>query len=385
MKKSNSRRKLLVVVGTRPEAIKMLPIIVEANKSPFKNDFEVSVCMTGQHTYMVDDVFGIFGIKESYYLSSMTPGQSLSELTGSLFKEMDKVLDKNQNDYADFDWILVEGDTTSAFIASLIGFYYKIPVAHVEAGMRTFNRFSPFPEEMNRMLISRLASIHFAPSAQQKVNLFKEGIVDNVWVTGNTVIDACKLALQRVDGGDKVKWRERLNSFSGPRDIKIILLTLHRREKSESDYVAICDTVKRIVEEYSYRVIIPVHPSPRVDSLIRSKLFGYSRIHLVEPMTYTEFVWLMRESHIIMTDSGGVQEEATFLQKPLLILREETERVEVLNLSNFFLTGSNPDKIMTVFRKLQNPKFYNSVTKSKAFPYGKGDASKKILRILRKK
>ncbi len=363
------RKNILIVFGTRPEALKLAPLIEAFRSDP---GFFVWTCLTGQHREMVDQVLRLFKIRVDFDLDLMEKGQTLSDLTSRLFPKMDAVLLKIRPDL-----IVVQGDTTTAFAVALKAFYERIPVAHVEAGLRTFNKYHPFPEEINRVLISHLGDLHFAPTVQAKNNLLREGIPGKrVFVTGNTVVDALrevrsKLAASKIDLPASV-----------PAGKRIILVTAHRRESFGKPMLAICRALKTIAKRHpDVEIIYPVHLNPNVQTVVHSELQGLRNVHLWRPLSYLEFLKLMEWSTLILTDSGGVQEEAPSFGKPVLIMREVSERGEGIRMGIAKLVGTSTAKIVREAEKLLNdPTAYRKMVGGKN-PYGDGLASRRIVRI----
>jgi len=367
--------KVLLIFGTRPEAIKMAPLIKEFRR--YLDKFNVKVCVTAQHREMLDQVLNFFGIEPDYDLDLMKPNQSLFELTANLIKELEAVL-KDFNP----DLVLVQGDTTTAFVGALAGFYNKVRVAHIEAGLRSNDKYSPFPEEMNRVLIGKLANYHFAPTEKAKNNLFREGIKNNVWVVGNTVIDALFLGLQIIKEQGEEEYYRYFNFVDFSR--KIILVTGHRRENFGKPFRNICFALKELADSFEdIEIVYPVHLNPNVRKPVNEILRGHPRVHLIDPLEYPYLIWLMSKSYLILTDSGGIQEEAPSLGKPVLVMREVTERIEGLEAGTAKLVGTNKEKIVSETSKLlENEKEYTKMAKA-VNPYGDGTASRKILKILR--
>ncbi|TCK04448.1 non-hydrolyzing UDP-N-acetylglucosamine 2-epimerase [Phorcysia thermohydrogeniphila] len=366
--------KVLLIFGTRPEAIKMAPLIKEFERYPDR--FNVKVCVTAQHREMLDQVLKFFGIEPDYDLNLMKPNQSLFELTANLIKELESVL-KDFNP----DLIFVQGDTTTAFVGALAGFYNKVKVAHIEAGLRSNNKYSPFPEEVNRVLIGKLADFHFAPTEKAKRNLLKEGIKNNVWVVGNTVIDALLLGLQIIKEQGEEKYYRYFDFMDFSK--KIILVTGHRRESFGEPFRNICFALKELADSFEdVEIVYPVHLNPNVRKPVNEILRGHSRIHLIEPLEYPYLIWLMSKSYLVLTDSGGIQEEAPSLGKPVLVMREVTERIEGIEAGTAKLVGTNKEKIiLEAVKLLENQEEYNKMAKA-VNPYGDGTASRKILKIL---
>ena len=364
-------RKILFIVGTRPEAIKMAPLIKEFEK---KNNFDVRICVTAQHREMLDQVLDFFNIKVDYDLNLMKPNQSLFTITADVLKALEKVLEKENPDL-----IFVQGDTSTSFVGALAGFYKKIKIAHIEAGLRSHNKYSPFPEEINRVLVGHIADYHFAPTERAKKNLYNEGIKKNVWVVGNTVIDALFLGLDIIkkEGRDKYYKFFEFVDFSK----KIILVTGHRRESFGEPFRNICYALKELANK-NVEIVYPVHFNPNVREPVNQILSGHPRIHLIEPLSYPYLIWLMSKSYLILTDSGGIQEEAPSLGKPILVMREVTERVEGIETGTAKLVGTNKDKIVKETMKLLESEQEYKKMADAVNPYGDGKASKRIIEII---
>lgn len=363
-------KKVMLVFGTRPEAIKMAPLVkaFQANKE----HFETVVCVTGQHREMLDQVLEIFQITPQYDLNIMQKGQDLYDVTSRVLLGMRHVL---QNERPDV--VLVHGDTTTSMASALAAFYQQIPVGHVEAGLRTHNIYSPWPEEMNRQMTSRIATYHFAPTALSKENLLKEGIQENhIYVTGNTVIDALHLMVR------KMKLDEQ------PRqDRRMVLITGHRRENFGEGFLHICQAIKILAQKYpEVDFVYPVHPNPNVRKVINEvfpSMETADNLKFIEPLNYLEFVTMMAQTSLVLTDSGGIQEEAPGLGKPVLVLRETTERPEAVDAGTVRLVGTNKDKIVNeVSRLLDDEEWYNQMSHA-VNPYGDGHACQRILDVLR--
>ena len=361
-------KKIIVFLGTRPEAIKLAPV-VEALKE--NKNFTTLVCSSGQHKEMLQQVLDFFKITADFSLEVMEPNQQLAGLTAKLLNKINELLIAEKPDY-----IVVQGDTTTTMAASLAAFYNKVPILHVEAGLRTFNKFSPFPEEINRVITSRLTDFHYPPTEQSKKNLLDEGIpADKILVTGNTVIDALFLGLKKIenvvpDGITALK----LNDV---RDF--ILVTMHRRENHGEGIKNICEAIKKISAETKIPVIFPVHLNPNVKDVVHDILGHDPLIHLIPPAAYPEFLWLLNNSYIILTDSGGVQEEAPSLGKPVLLLRDTTERPEAVEAGTVLMVGSDAELIYTnAMNLLTNKEAYNAMA-MRSNPYGDGLASLRIV------
>ena len=369
----------MLVFGTRPEAIKMAPLVRALQAD--KKHFEPIVCVTGQHREMLDQVLRIFQIVPQYDLDIMRPGQNLYDVTSRVLMKMRDVLIKEKPDI-----VLVHGDTTSSMSAALAAFYQRIPVGHVEAGLRTHDRYSPWPEEINRQMTTRISSYHFAPTALGKENLMKEGIAEeDIFVTGNTVIDALHLMTDRLGIDRTIQPKKRM-----------VLITGHRRENFGDGLVHICQAIRMLAEKYSdVDFVYPVHPNPNVRNVIKSVFeiddfsdttaSGNGNLKFIEPLDYVEFVSLMAKSTLVLTDSGGIQEEAPGLGKPVLVMRETTERQEAVEAGVVKIVGTDMDKIVDgVSRLLDDNTAYLAMSKA-VNPSGDGHACERILNILRKK
>ena len=363
--------KVIVIFGTRPEAIKMAPLIKELEKS---SQIQCTVCVTAQHREILDQVLEIFGIVPQYDLNIMKAKQSLTGITCSVLQGLEDVFEKEQPDI-----VLVHGDTTTTFAASLAAFYRKIPVGHVEAGLRSHNKFFPYPEEINRKLTGALADLHFAPTTTSKENLLREGIAESaIFVTGNTVIDAMKFTIK-----EKYIFENcELNEIDYENK-KVIMVTAHRRENWGPGIENICNALKIIAcENQDVEVLYLVHPNPVVKDMVYSILKGVSRIHLLKPIDTKEIHNLIKKCYLVMTDSGGIQEEAPHLGKPVLVLRQVTERVEAERAGTVKLVGTDIDEIVLNANNLiRNEDEYNHMSKS-INPYGDGNASAKIVDAL---
>jgi UDP-N-acetylglucosamine 2-epimerase (non-hydrolysing) len=361
------KKKILVVFGTRPEAIKMAPVVKELNLF-----FKVIVCVTAQHREMLDEVLNVFAIVPEYDLDIMLPGQDLTSMSANILIKVSRVIQDIVPDL-----VLVHGDTTTSMCAALAAFYNKIKIGHVEAGLRSHNKMEPFPEEINRKFIGTLADYHFAPTQTAKNNLINEGVFEgSIYVTGNTVIDALLEITKRI----------ALEPTSAPKQHakKKILLTAHRRESLESGLDNIFSAVSILAEKYpNFEFIYPVHPNPIVQGKAKSILEGISNVSLIDPLDYLSFIKLMQESHIILTDSGGIQEEAPSLGVPVLVLRNVTERTEAIEANCVRLVGLEIDSIVTeTSRLIEDDQEYNLMS-SATNPYGIGCAAAKIVEIIR--
>lgn len=362
--------KVMSVFGTRPEAIKMCPLVKELEKTPA---VESIVCLTGQHKEMLQQVIDIFGIRADYNLNIMRQKQTLTSITVSILEAMEPVLAQEKPDI-----VLVHGDTSTSFAAALAAFYRQIPVGHVEAGLRTFDKYSPFPEEMNRSLTGRIAELHFAPTENNRRNLKNENIITNVYVTGNTVIDAFQTTVKK-DYQYKDSDLRRIN-FAEKR---CILMTAHRRENLGQPLKNICHAVKRIVAEFpNLEVIYPVHMNPTVRDIATGVLGGLNRVHLIQPLDVEDMHNLMARSYLVLTDSGGLQEEAPACGVPVLVLRTETERPEAVAAGTVKVVGIDEDEIYQNAKLLLTDKdTYGRMAKA-VNPYGDGHACQRIVRAI---
>lgn len=377
--------KVMLVFGTRPEAIKMAPLVKEFQKYPEK--FETIVCVTGQHREMLDQVLHIFEIVPDYDLNIMKQGQDLYDVTARVLMGMRDVLKEAQPDV-----VLVHGDTTTSMAAALAAFYQQIPVGHVEAGLRTHNIYSPWPEEMNRQITGRIATYHFAPTPLSKQNLLAEGVKEeHIYVTGNTVIDALYMVVDKIKNDKDLDAElENLlkqagydaNRLVGGR--KLVLITGHRRENFGDGFINMCTAIKDLTKKYpSVDFVYPMHLNPNVRKPIH-EVFGEDLSNLgnmffIEPLEYLSFVYLMEKSSIVLTDSGGIQEEAPGLGKPVLVMRDTTERPEALEAGTVKLVGTNYDKIVAeVSALLDNQEYYEKMSEA-INPYGDGWSSKRIV------
>lgn len=361
--------KIMTVFGTRPEAIKMAPLVLELKKHP--EQIETITTVTAQHRQMLDQVLDIFKITPDYDLNIMHKGQTLTDITTAVLEQLRDVLQKEKP-----DMILTHGDTTTTFAASLAAFYEKIAVGHVEAGLRTWNKYSPYPEEMNRQMTDALADLYFAPTEQSKQNLLKENHPENeIFVTGNTAIDALKETVHDDYHHDVLDLIEPNH--------KVILLTMHRRENQGEPMRRVFETIRKVVDnEPDVEVIYPVHLSPAVQEVAHEVLAGNSRIHLIKPLDVVDFHNLAAKSDFIMTDSGGVQEEAPALGKPVLVLRDTTERPEGIKAGTLKLVGTDPENVEKWMEKLlHDEKVYNEMSHAKN-PYGDGEASRRIVEAI---
>lgn len=360
--------KILFVFGTRPEAIKLCPLVLHMRERHL--EFHPKVCVTAQHRGLLDAMLERFGVQPDHDLNVMQPNQSLTELTARVLSGLDAVLRRESP-----DMLVVQGDTTTTFAAALAGFYHRIAVGHVEAGLRTGDLAQPFPEELNRVLSTRLSALHFAPTGRAQQNLLSEGIpADRVIVTGNTCIDALLYTRARLESGD---WP----GYQGPLPAagkRLIVMTAHRRESFGVGFEQICGAVLAIAARGDTEVIYPVHPNPNVRTVVERRMSGVAGIHLIEPLDYVPFVDLMRRADILLTDSGGVQEEGPSLGKPVLVLREKTERQEAVEAGTARLVGTDPGRILAeVERLLESDAAREPFTRIQN-PFGDGRASVRI-------
>jgi UDP-N-acetylglucosamine 2-epimerase (non-hydrolysing) len=364
--------KVMTVVGTRPEVIKMAPVIRALNRYP--EDFETVVCATAQHREMLDQMLDIFDISPGHDLDLMRPEQSLSQLTARILTALDGVIVAEQP-----DWVLAQGDTTTVMVAGLVAFYHRIKVGHVEAGLRTEDKYQPFPEEINRRVTDVLADLHFAPTEVNRQNLIREGVpVESIVVTGNTVIDALMMMAERIDD-------RTIASHIGSMDGKqLILVTAHRRENFGTPLRNICRALLEIATTYrgSVHVVYPVHLNPKVRGPVYEMLGRVSNISLIDPVDYATFVGLMRSAYIILTDSGGLQEEAPSLNKPVLVLRDVTERPEATAVGAAKLVGTDCDTIVRETARLLEDRATYQEMASAENPYGDGHASERIVQAI---
>jgi UDP-N-acetylglucosamine 2-epimerase (non-hydrolysing) len=368
------KKKILLVFGTRPEAIKMAPLVKEFQR--YNNSFETKVCVTAQHREMLDQVLDFFEIVPDYDLNLMKPGQNLFTLTADVIVSMKPILEDFKPDY-----VFVHGDTTTSTSAAMAAFYGGSKICHVEAGLRTFNKLSPFPEEMNRQITGRLADIHFSPTPRSKQNLINEGIIpENIFVTGNTVIDALLYAKDKVENINDSQIDYLKSILDNSRNL--VLVTGHRRENFGNGFINICQALKQLALEQNVQIIYPVHLNPNVQKPVNEILGDITNVKLISPLNYPAFVWLMKQSKIIITDSGGVQEEAPSLGKPVLVMRDTTERPEALEAGTVILVGTETSEIVKqASLLLSNNNFYEKMSKAHN-PYGDGKSCRNIIEVL---
>lgn len=381
-------KKIMLVFGTRPEAIKMAPLVKEFQKYP--NDFQTIVCVTGQHREMLDQVLKLFEIIPDYDLNIMKQGQDLYDVTARVLLGMRDVLKETHPDV-----VLVHGDTTTSTAAALSAFYQQIPVGHVEAGLRTHNIYSPWPEEMNRQITGRIATYNFAPTSMSRNNLLKEDVDEkSIIVTGNTVIDALYMVIDKIKNNSKLEEEQKSNLRVAGYDVdrlsggkKLVLITGHRRENFGEGFVSMCGAIKKLTEKYpDVDFVYPMHLNPNVRKPIH-EVFGenineFSNMFFIEPLEYLSFVYLMEKSNIVLTDSGGIQEEAPGLGKPVLVMRDTTERPEALEAGTVKLVGTDYDMIVNeTSRLIDDREYYNKMSQA-VNPYGDGKACERIVKTL---
>lgn len=381
-------KKIMLVFGTRPEAIKMAPLVKELQK--YKDKFETIVCVTGQHRQMLDQVLEIFDIKPDFDLNIMKQGQDLYDVTARVLTGMRDVLEEAKPDV-----ILVHGDTTTSTAAALAAFYKQIPVGHVEAGLRTHNIYSPWPEEMNRQITGRIAQYNFAPTPLSRENLLKENVEDSkIIVTGNTVIDALYWVVNKMKNDKNLDTElQKILKDAGydvarlKDDKKLVLITGHRRENFGDGFISMCKAIKTLTQKYpDVDFIYPMHLNPNVRKPIHEvfgeNLAGLGNMFFIEPLEYLSFVYLMEKSNIVLTDSGGIQEEAPGLGKPVLVMRDTTERPEALTAGTVKLVGTDYDKIVNEVSMLLDDKSHYDAMSKAVNPYGDGKACERIIESL---
>lgn len=381
-------KKIMLVFGTRPEAIKMCPLVKEFQKN--SNDFQTIVCVTGQHREMLDQVLNIFQVTPDYDLNIMKQGQDLYDVTSRVLLGMRDVLREVKPDV-----VLVHGDTTTSTAAALAAFYQQIPVGHVEAGLRTHNLYSPWPEEMNRQVTGRIAEYHFSPTPLSEKNLVEEKVSGKIFVTGNTVIDALYMVVDKMKSNSDLGEEQKTILLNAGYDVnrlndgrKLVLITGHRRENFGDGFISMCTAIKDLADKYpEVDFVYPMHLNPNVRKPIHT-VFGENlnlggNMFFIEPLEYLSFVYLMEKSTIVLTDSGGIQEEAPGLGKPVLVMRDTTERPEALEAGTVKLVGTNYDKIVNeVSALLDNETYYNEMSRA-VNPYGDGLACERIVKTLK--
>lgn len=368
-------RRILLVFGTRPEAIKMLPVAKALAREP---GLETRICVTAQHRQMLDQVLELFGVKPDYDLDVMTQAQGLEQITTRVINGISDVIEEARPDR-----VLVHGDTTTTMAASLAAFYRKTPVAHVEAGLRSGDPLQPWPEEINRRVTDVVADIFFAPTMQSRDNLLKESVPSEaIHVTGNTVIDALLEISDRIDSSpDLEKELKSRFPYLDP-NLPIVLVTGHRRENFGPPFQSLCEAIRDLAREHSIQVVYPVHLNPNVQTAVQRVLHGEARVHLTRPLDYLPFVYLMKRAHVILTDSGGIQEEAPALGKPVFVMRNVTERPEAVAAGTVKLVGTDRDRIFTAVSEILTDKSAYQRMSLAHNPYGDGLASSRIADIL---
>ncbi len=375
-------KKVLIVFGTRPEAIKMAPLIKEFEKH--KNDFHVKICVTAQHREMLDQVLELFEIEPDYDLNVMELGQDLYDITSKVLLGLRNILKEFQPDI-----VLVHGDTTTTFSATLAAFYQKIDVGHVEAGLRTGNIYSPWPEEANRLLTTQISKYHFAPTQSNKTNLLKEHISnEHIIITGNTVIDALFWVLNKIKNHADLQTTliQTIKQLGYPiSDRKMVLITGHRRENFGEGFLNICTALQELATQYpEVDFVYPVHLNPNVQKPVKEILSDIENVYLIEPLEYLPFVFLLNHCYMVLTDSGGVQEEAPSLGKPVLVMRDTTERPEAVQAGTVILVGTDKESIKFYVKKLlEDTEYYKKMAYAHN-PYGDGYACSKIIHFLKK-
>lgn len=368
--------KVLFILGTRPEVIKFAPLILKMKESV---GFQPFVCFTGQHKEMLYHTADFFDIKADFDLTLMVPDQSLTQFLSSALVQLEEILKKVLPDL-----VFVQGDTSTVLAGSLAAYYAKTKLAHLEAGLRSHNKYSPFPEEINRSLSSRIADFHFAPTETAKMNLIHEGITEHIYVVGNTVIDALFLCLEKIRSEGEDKYYQVFNHIDFNK--KIILLTCHRRESFGDPLLEILSAIKLFAHQYPHiQIIYPVHLNPNIQQVVFKELAEISNVHLMSPLDYPALVWIMSKSFFVVTDSGGIQEEAPALGKPVLVLRENTERIESIDAGTSVLVGHSKAKILSLMSRLVEDETYYLLFNRASNPYGNGTSADQILNILDKK
>ena len=382
-------KKILLTFGTRPEAIKMAPLILELNKHLDK--VKTIVCVTGQHREMLDQVLSIFKIKPDYDLNIMKKGQDLYDITSKVLLGLRDILNETQPDI-----VLVHGDTTTSMAAALAAYYQQIPVGHIEAGLRTNNIYSPWPEEINRQLIGRISNYNFSPTSTSSVNLINEGVSEkSIYITGNTVIDSLYWVVNKIksDGLLNVKLKEEIKTFGYNIDRlqsnnrRMVLITGHRRENLGNGFIHIAQAIQELSSQFpNVDFVYPMHLNPNVRKsiydVLGNDLSHFSNMFFIEPLEYLSFIYMMEKANIVLTDSGGIQEEAPSLKKPVLVMRDTTERPEAVDAGTVILVGTDKEKIVSNVNKLLTDNVYYQQMARAINPYGDGKACKRIVEIL---
>ena len=372
----NRQMRIMVIFGTRPEAVKLAPVIKECQKHAYKID--TRVCVTAQHREMLDQVLDVFGIKPDLDLDIMQPDQNLSQLTARILTDLDPVIQQEKP-----DWILIQGDTTTVMVAAVLGYYQRVKIGHVEAGLRSFDKWQPFPEEGNRRIASVLADLHFAPTENNRQNLLREGIPDElIKITGNPAIDALKMIIEKPAPPAVEALLKQGDILSGDR--RLVLVTAHRRENFGEPIQNICRAIKQLANQYadSVTIIYPVHLNPNIQKPVYESLAEIPNIKLMAPLDYLDLVHLMKHAALILTDSGGIQEEAPSLGIPTLVLRERTERQEGVATGTLKLVGTDPETILQEARRLLDDPDAHAAMAGAVNPYGDGHAARQIVRAL---
>lgn len=382
-------KKILLTFGTRPEAIKMAPLILELNKH--RDKVKTIVCVTGQHREMLDQVLSIFKIKPDYDLNIMKKGQDLYDITSKVLLGLRDILNETQPDI-----VLVHGDTTTSMAAALAAYYQQIPVGHIEAGLRTNNIYSPWPEEINRQLIGRISNYNFSPTSTSSVNLINEGVSEkSIYITGNTVIDSLYWVVNKIksDGLLNVKLKEEIKTFGYNIDRlqsnnrRMVLITGHRRENLGNGFIHIAQAIQELSSQFpNVDFVYPMHLNPNVRKsiydVLGNDLSHFSNMFFIEPLEYLSFIYMMEKANIVLTDSGGIQEEAPSLKKPVLVMRDTTERPEAVDAGTVILVGTDKEKIVSNVNKLLTDNVYYQQMARAINPYGDGKACKRIVEIL---
>lgn len=371
----NKNLRVLSIFGTRPEAVKMAPVVMALKKH---NEIESKVCVTAQHRQMLDQVLEAFDIRPDIDLNLMMPNQSLSQISAAIFTHLDPVLTEFKP-----DWILIQGDTATVAVAAMVGYYHQVKVGHIEAGLRSFDKWAPFPEEVNRKIAGVISDLHFAPTEGNRRNLLREGIpYANIKVTGNPAIDALRMITSKPAPADVIEMLDKFDIGKGKK--RLVLITAHRRENFGKPIKDICASLKQLAEHYVKDTVFiyPVHLNPNIQEPVYQTLSGLTNLHLLPPLDYLPMAHLMKQATLILTDSGGLQEEAPALGIPTLVLRETTERPEGVEAGTLKLVGSNQDLIVSESRKLlDDPVAYSGMANA-VNPYGDGTAAKKIVQAL---
>jgi len=366
--------KVLSIFGTRPEAIKMAPLVTALQQEP---EIQSVVCVTGQHREMLDQVLALFDLRAQHDLDIMVPNQTLNGLYARLISRVDSVLEAERP-----DCVLVHGDTSTASACALASFHRRVRIGHVEAGLRTGNLAMPFPEEMNRRVVDAVGDWLFAPTAQSRANLMRENLAGRITITGNTVIDALAMTCAKLEPqGALAQQLEARYDWIDP-SRRLLLVTGHRRESFGDGFKNICAALAELAQRDDLQIVYPVHLNPQVRNVVMTELAGLSHVHLIDPLDYLDFVWFMQRAYLILTDSGGVQEEAPYLGKPVLVMRDVTERPEAVQAGTVALVGTGTRRIVTeVTRLLDNPALHASFSR-RINPYGDGRASQRIVDAL---